>query len=146
MCSQLHLPDAPARLRKEIDAVLTLQAEVDRIETVISNTRNAIKSAAGVVSSSSFEILEMLEDLQGDLTEKIDGLYVSLDVPDRFPSLTGASLEFVRFLILARDLKTNIRKRAIASFLEWEKLDRAVGGRSQPLGILSNYVSLKVVN
>lgn len=87
----------------------------------------------------------MLENLQGDLTEKIDTLYISLDVPERFPSLAGASLEFVRFLILARDLKTNIRKRAISSFLEWEKLDRAVGGRSQPLGILSNSVSLKIV-
>lgn len=40
----------------------------------------------------------------------------------------------MRTLLLARDLKINIRKRAIGSFLEWEKLDQAVGGKHQALG------------
>jgi hypothetical protein len=44
------------------------------------------------------------------------------------------NLEFVRTLLMARDLKINIRKRAIGSFFEWEKLDRAVGGRDGTLG------------
>jgi len=35
---------------------------------------------------------------------------------------------------MARDLKINIRKRAIACFFEREKLDRAVGGKQNPLG------------
>lgn len=35
---------------------------------------------------------------------------------------------------MARDLKINIRKRAIASFFEWDKLDRAVGGKQNALG------------
>ncbi|KAI6003806.1 hypothetical protein EDD15DRAFT_2360083 [Pisolithus albus] len=35
---------------------------------------------------------------------------------------------------MARDLKINIRKRAIGSFFEWDKLDRAVGGKDKPLG------------
>jgi hypothetical protein len=48
------------------------------------------------------------------------------------------SLEFVRTLLIARDLKINIRKRAIASFFEWDKLDRAVGGKANPLGMYSN--------
>lgn len=33
-----------------------------------------------------------------------------------------------------RDLKINIRKRAIGSFFEWDKLDCAVGGRQKALG------------
>ncbi|KAG1845653.1 hypothetical protein F4604DRAFT_1595417 [Suillus subluteus] len=35
---------------------------------------------------------------------------------------------------MARDLKINIRKCAIGSFFEWDKLDRAVGGANQALG------------
>ncbi|KAG6903783.1 hypothetical protein DXG01_014927, partial [Tephrocybe rancida] len=35
---------------------------------------------------------------------------------------------------MARDLGINIRKRAIGSFLEWDKFDQAVGGREQSLG------------
>ncbi|TFK61292.1 hypothetical protein BDN72DRAFT_863712 [Pluteus cervinus] len=34
----------------------------------------------------------------------------------------------------ARDLKINIRKRAIGSFFEWDKLDQANGGKNQALG------------
>lgn len=35
---------------------------------------------------------------------------------------------------MARNLKINIRKRAIGSFFEWDRLDQAVGGQSQTLG------------
>ena len=45
------------------------------------------------------------------------------------------SLDFVRTLFLARDIKINIRKRAIASFFEWDKLDSAVGGKANPIGM-----------
>ena len=44
------------------------------------------------------------------------------------------SQEFVRTLLFARDLKINIRKRAVASFFEWDRLDSAMGGKSHPLG------------
>ncbi|KAG1835702.1 hypothetical protein EV424DRAFT_1340758 [Suillus variegatus] len=37
---------------------------------------------------------------------------------------------------MAWDLKMNVRKHAIASFFEWDKLDRTVGGTQQALGIL----------
>jgi hypothetical protein len=37
---------------------------------------------------------------------------------------------------MARDLKINIRKRAIGSFFEWDKLDRAAGGCEEVLGKL----------
>ena len=35
---------------------------------------------------------------------------------------------------MARDLKINIRKRAIGTFFEYDKLDQAVAGHSNPLG------------
>ncbi|KAG2127205.1 hypothetical protein DEU56DRAFT_693117, partial [Suillus clintonianus] len=58
----------------------------------------------------------------------------TLNVHNRFPELQGVDLDFVRTLLMARDLKINIRKRAIGSFFEWDKLDRAVGGANQALG------------
>jgi hypothetical protein len=66
---------------------------------------------------------------------KVEGLYSSLNIPNQFPDLHDVDLEFVRYLLLARDLKINIRKRAIGSFFEWERLDQAVGGKAQPLGM-----------
>ncbi|KAF9006921.1 hypothetical protein BDQ17DRAFT_1324214 [Cyathus striatus] len=35
---------------------------------------------------------------------------------------------------MARDLKINIRKRAVGSFFEWDRLDQATGGKDKPLG------------
>jgi len=80
------------------------------------------------------------------LGKDVDHLYTSLDIPQRFPTLQGANLDFVRTLLLARDLKINIRKRAIASFFEWERLDQAAGGRAQPLGLsfLTRLIQFKV--
>ena len=64
----------------------------------------------------------------------LEGLYSSLDIQDSFPDLQGVELEFVRVLLLARDQKIAIRKRAIGSFFEWDRLDQAVGGQNQALG------------
>jgi hypothetical protein len=75
-----------------------------------------------------------LERAQDDLVAKVEQLYASLNIPDSFDDLDGIDLRFVHTLLLARDLKINIRKRAIGTFFEWDKLDRAVGGRNQPLG------------
>ncbi|KAG1817895.1 hypothetical protein EV424DRAFT_1324093, partial [Suillus variegatus] len=51
-----------------------------------------------------------------------------------FPELQGVDLDFVQTLLMACDLKINIWKRAIGSFFEWDKLDRAAGGANQALG------------
>jgi len=80
------------------------------------------------------EALESLERGHDHLLNKVDILYTSLNIHDKFPELHSVSLEFVRILLLACDLKMNIRQRAIGSFFEWDKLDRAVGGKQKTLG------------
>jgi hypothetical protein len=85
-------------------------------------------------SASTIGAIRSLERTSSKLTEKVENLYASLNIQDSFPELHGVDLEFVRILLLARDLKINIRKRAIGSFFEWERLDQAVGGRNQTLG------------
>jgi hypothetical protein len=79
--------------------------------------------------------MESLERTHERLKEKVEALYASLNVHESFPELRGIDLSFVRLLLMARDLKINIRKRAIGSFFEWDKLDQAVGGKQQALGI-----------
>lgn len=80
------------------------------------------------------DAIESLERSRQRLMDKGDVLYASLNVHNRFPELEGINIEFVRTLLLAQDLKINIRKRAIGSFFEWDKLNCAVSGTQQALG------------
>lgn len=80
------------------------------------------------------EYIASLKRSHARVVEKTEDLYASLNVPQEYPELEGLPLNFVQVLLLARDLKINIRKRAIGSFFEWDKLNRAAGGRDQPLG------------
>lgn len=124
--------DAPARLKKELNMVLTLQGDIDTIEKTLQNTRKTISQ--GDAPKDSIATVSTMEQTQQRLQNESERLYASLNVHDSYPELQGMSLEFVRTLLLARDLKINIRKRAIASFFEWDKLDSAMGGKSNPLG------------
>lgn len=86
-------------------------------------------------SGDTLEALESLERGHDWLINKVKALYSSLNVHQRFPELQGVNLDFVRTLLMAWDLKMNVRKHAIASFFEWDKLDRTVGGTQQALGM-----------
>ncbi|EED85593.1 predicted protein [Postia placenta Mad-698-R] len=109
--------DAPAHLKKELDIVLSLQADLDTVNKAIETTRTVLEN--GEASAESHEV---------------EALYSSLNITDSFPDFGNVSLEFVRLLLMACDLKINIRKRAVGSFFEWDQLDQAVGGQHNPLG------------
>ena len=128
------LSDAPARLKKELDMVIALQADLDVVDNAIQSTCVALSKANTQSTTPSLNILSGLEKGQVQLKEKVETLYASLNVHESFPELDGIDLEFVRTLLMARDLKINIRKRAIASFFEWDKLDQAAGGRDAAIG------------
>ncbi len=130
-----NITDAPARLKRELDTVINLQAELDSIQKSLASVGDAIPQ-----NDDSMEAMECFASLHRShsrTVERVEKLYASLNVPAAFPELDGLPIDFVRILMMARDLKINIRKRAIGSFFEWDKLDRAVGGRDQPLGILA---------
>lgn len=126
------LIDAPARLKKELDTVLSLQGEIDVVQKAIQTAKAALTKSG--CSSTSISLVDSLERSHIQLQDKVDVLYTSLNIHESFPELQGINLDFVRTLLMARDLKINIRKRAIGSFFEWEKLDRAVKGRHGALG------------
>ncbi|EIW84350.1 hypothetical protein CONPUDRAFT_50174 [Coniophora puteana RWD-64-598 SS2] len=124
---------APARLKRELDTVLTIQAELESSDQAIQAARALIEKSPEV-SIAAEDVISSMERGHDKLIKKVDALYTSLNVSGKFPELADVDLEFVTTLILARDLKINIRKRAVGSFFEWEKLDRAVGGNEQILG------------
>ncbi|KAG1779269.1 hypothetical protein EV702DRAFT_1195245 [Suillus placidus] len=131
--SQLSIrAHAPARLKKELDVVLALQADLDASDRALQLTRTMVEK--GSAAEETLDALESLERGHDRLMNKVEALYSSLNVHDRFPELQGVDLNFVRTLLMACDLKINIHKRAIGSFFEWDKLDRAVGGANQALG------------
>ncbi|KAG2123258.1 hypothetical protein DEU56DRAFT_917566 [Suillus clintonianus] len=123
---------APVRLKKELDTVLALQSDMDTSDRALQATRTMLEKEAP--SDDTLSALEGLERGHQRLMDKVEALYASLNIHDRFPELQGVNLDFVRTLLMARDLKINIRKWAIGSFFEWDKLDRAVGGAQQALG------------
>ena len=125
--------DAPSRVKKELDNVLALQGDLDSSSKVLQLARATIEK--GNTSSSVLDVLASLERSHVRLMTKTEALYSSLNVHDRIPELKDVSLEFVQILLMARDLKINIRKRAVGSFFEWDKLDHAVGGKDKPLGV-----------
>lgn len=104
---------------------------------MVEKSINATKAtlATSIAPEESKKILKGLQESHATFTSRVEALYVSLNIHDSYPDLKGANLDFVRTLLMARDLKINIRKRAIGSFFEWDRLDQAVGGRNQALGM-----------
>ncbi|KAF7334389.1 ULP-PROTEASE domain-containing protein [Mycena venus] len=123
---------APAHLRRELDKVMGLQTQIDAVEKAISEAKQSITTAGA--SPDSLGLLRGLEATHERLSNQAEALYASLNIHTSFPELRDLPLEFVRTLVMMRDLKINIRKRAVGSFYEWEALDRAVGGRREALG------------
>jgi hypothetical protein len=111
---------------------LNLQADLDAVDSAIQSTHALISKSEH--PTESLNLLASLQETHENLKEKVEALYTSLNVHETFPELQGLDFEFVRTLLMARDLKINIRKRAIGSFFEWDKLDQAAGGREQALG------------
>ena len=115
--------------------MLVLQADVDITKKAIQTAKNAIEKESTVADTLS--TLASLEHTHDRLITKVEVLYASLNIQTKFPELDGISLDFIRTLLLARNLKINIHKRAIRSFFEWDKLDQAVSGAQKALGKFS---------
>ncbi|PPR02784.1 hypothetical protein CVT26_009395 [Gymnopilus dilepis] len=135
---------APNKLKKELDLLLSLQGDLELVDKSIRATEASLSTST--TPEKSKEILKGLYESHTSFTDCIEALYASLNFYDSYPDLKGANLEFVRTLLLARDLKMNIRKQAIGSFFEWDRLDQAVGGRNQALGTKLHQQTRKAIS
>ncbi|EMD37963.1 hypothetical protein CERSUDRAFT_48433 [Gelatoporia subvermispora B] len=123
---------APARLKKEVNAVITLQTEIDRVDEAIEAISTQLSAENALPQCET--ILGNLRRTSAELGSRAEMLYSSLNVGAIFPELKGINAELVRMLILTRDIKVNIRKRVTAQLLEYDRIDRAAGGKDNPLG------------
>lgn len=103
------------------------------VYNAIHTTHSLISKLAP--SNQSLQLLEGLEETQDHLKMKVEALYASLNVHKSFPELQGLDLKFVHTLLMARDLKINICKRAIRSFFKWDRLNQAAGSHDQVTGM-----------
>ncbi|KAJ7655519.1 hypothetical protein B0H14DRAFT_3540729, partial [Mycena olivaceomarginata] len=122
---------APARLCRELEKVLKLQTQIDGIENLISEAKVSITKAGAPKNS-----LNLLKGLQ--LTHET--------LKEVYPELKGLPLQFTHLLVAMRDLKINLRQRAIRSFYEWESLDQAVKGKREPQGTKLNNNTQKAIS
>lgn len=127
------LAAAPAHHKKELDTVLTLQGDLDSVEKAIHMAKLTLSQFSTPLKLT--KILKGLEEMHNELSDKVEELYVSLNIPESYPDLEGVGLEFIWMLLMTPNLKVNIWKRAIGSFFEWDWLDQVVGRRSNPLGM-----------
>ncbi|KAF7366119.1 hypothetical protein MVEN_00488700 [Mycena venus] len=145
--AQKAAQNAPARLRRELDKVLALQAQINAVEKSISDAKQAItEPGASTASHNALDLLRRLEATHAKLGIQAEALYTSLNIQQDFPGLNSLSLQYVRTLLIMRDPKINIRKRCINSFFEWETLDRAVGGRREALGTKLHQATRKAIS
>ncbi|PPR07291.1 hypothetical protein CVT24_007353 [Panaeolus cyanescens] len=133
----------PAQLKNEIDCILTLQDEIENLESVLGATKATLIKAG---RRQTRRVLESLESQHETLVEEVGELYASLKIHHAYPQLKGLDADFTRTLLLAHDLKIDIRQRAVQSFFEWEKLDYAVGGKGQALGTKLHQATRKSIS
>ncbi|KAF5332294.1 hypothetical protein D9611_008142 [Ephemerocybe angulata] len=126
----------PGQLGNELDAVLKLHGEVDRVNYLLESVaKDLVKDPK---SKTSVEAANIANRMRQAKVESMEALYASMNVETMCPELRALPYRFVRTLLLMRDLKFNIRKRAVASFFEYDKLHRASGGKAQALETLKN--------
>lgn len=79
--------------------MLGLQADLDTSNRALQATR--VMLAKESHSDDTLEALESLERGHDRLMEKVEILYSSLNIHDKFPELKGIDLDFVRILLMA---------------------------------------------
>ncbi|TFK17498.1 hypothetical protein FA15DRAFT_734591, partial [Coprinopsis marcescibilis] len=122
---------APEQLKKELDAVIKLQTNLEKFETSLETAHADLTRTKSSVSAKN---VRMLEETADKMRDEVEDLYSSIHVEDIYPELDGVDLKFVRKLLVVRDLKINIRKRGIGNMFEYDRLDQAAAGRHQALG------------
>ncbi|KAJ7818955.1 hypothetical protein B0H14DRAFT_3473409 [Mycena olivaceomarginata] len=123
---------APVRLQRNLDKVLKLQEQIDTIEKSISDAKQSLTTGSTKASPDTLAHLRRLQTTHEILSTQAE--------------LRGLPLDLVRTLVIMRDLKINIRGRAIESFYEWETLDHAVAGRREPLGTKLHQATQKTIS
>ncbi|KZV78515.1 hypothetical protein EXIGLDRAFT_633854, partial [Exidia glandulosa HHB12029] len=134
--SELSLSSQPeSRLKREMQAVLALQDQIDTVQTAISNAgREISRGGRSVASRRANASISRLETKHEQLVLEASELYATLNIQGDFQEIAGLGLEFTSTLLQAHEAKRNCRERMVERFHEWARLDAASGGADQALG------------
>ncbi|KAJ2931252.1 hypothetical protein H1R20_g5859, partial [Candolleomyces eurysporus] len=123
---------APGKLKTQLDHILRIQSELKTLEATVAKSNALLNS--GSLPQSCRPALQALQQQFNELKGKADSMYASLNVSEDFPDLEGVSFNFMRQMFLVRELKANVQRRATHVFWEFDKLDRAAGGKDMATG------------
>ena len=124
--------DSHTQINKTLNAVLSLQEHWDGVLDAIQTATQTFEHSKP--QKKTLDMLQAIKNSHEKSSSTLESLYASLNGPGPGQKVAGASLQFNQALQLAHDLKITIRRKAIDSFFEWDRLDQAVGGRNMALG------------
>lgn len=105
----------------------------------------AQKDAKAEKNKPACRYIAKLLETHSQMVAEAEALYASLNVTESFPDLEGVSFQFVHTLLMARELKINIRQRLVGRFFEMSRLDQAAGGMGAPIGSSTAYSRQSIV-
>lgn len=135
--------NTPSRLKKELEKVLALHSDIEALEQRIQTTKSVLKFISE--PKLALRYIHELETTQATMRDQAEHLYSTLNIGVNFPQLTGVPMVFLQTLLLAREVKLKIRRRALGVFFEMDRLDRAVGGKQAPLGTKLHQLTRKAI-
>ncbi|KAG6843786.1 hypothetical protein H0H87_000485, partial [Tephrocybe sp. NHM501043] len=85
---------SPTHLKKEINAVLSLQGQIEAIDYAIHSLQAKLSKVD--VPKELLKLLSNLQQMQEEFKKQSEALYSLLNIHDSFPKLVGVDLEFVQ--------------------------------------------------
>ncbi|EJD39841.1 hypothetical protein AURDEDRAFT_36376, partial [Auricularia subglabra TFB-10046 SS5] len=122
------------RLRKSLEAVLTLQDQADAIEESIKGAEATISGSSRQATAAAGLCIRKLKSSQAALLSEAQALYATLHIDREFEEIRGMGLEFTAVLLQAHEAKRTCRMLLQRRFQEWRTLDSAHGGKGLPVG------------
>ncbi|KAF8911110.1 hypothetical protein CPB84DRAFT_1671998, partial [Gymnopilus junonius] len=83
----------PAKLKKELDTILSLQGDLETVEKAINAAKATLMMSA--TPDASKKILKAFQENHASFSDRVEALYVSLNIHDSYPDLRGANLDFI---------------------------------------------------
>ncbi|KZO94172.1 hypothetical protein CALVIDRAFT_465531, partial [Calocera viscosa TUFC12733] len=123
---------APKQVHTKVQSFMKLQNDIEDLQVSIQHVRASLERDLG--PSKARTLLSQMTESWDLLVARGDQLYAELGVEEVYPRLRGVPPGIVQNLILARNLKTRIRKRVAERMWERARLNRAAGGVHQPIG------------
>ncbi|KAJ2913948.1 hypothetical protein MD484_g6465, partial [Candolleomyces efflorescens] len=123
---------APKRLKTHLGNILNIHTDINELESTIEKSLKLVSK--GSLPETCRPAISNLQTQLQKIEANAQSLYAAINIPDEFPSLRGVDMEFIRKLYLIREVKSSVQRKATSAFWEFDKLDRATGGKDIALG------------